>query len=148
MMEPMILQLIAMDLDEQRMISGYPIGGNIHLMIGDIYFPEEGWYDLVSADFENWLPKLISFARKHTDTCELGFMDGPCKAKFERKTSGAVQVVCLWNHQPQIPETEIDFPGFVESVCACLRKYNRILYENNFSAQFVDELNALRNLHF
>lgn len=142
-MEMISLQLELVDVDMQRVSGGYPLGGVIYFTVGDACFPEENWYDLVSIDFENWLPKITSFAFDHTDICELGFMDGPARVRFERLSTGMVTATCVWNKQHEIPAIEIDFPEFLKSVCKCIRKYNRLLHEKGIDGQFTDEIARL-----
>lgn len=145
-MEKMTLHLGAIDCDVNRVTSGNTIGGILFITIGSTYFPEENWYDMVSVDFENWIPRLISFAQNHTDSCVLDFMDGPGKVKILRLTDGIVTAACIWDHKTQIQEVEIDFYEFLDSISTCVRKFNRILYENNLPGQHMKELVLIKNI--
>lgn len=122
------------------------IGGNIHFTIGQVCFPEEGWYDLVSVDLKLWLPTIISFALNHTDSCALNLMDGPCQVKLSRDRSGTVTVICIYDGRVEIPKTEIDPAVWNESVVKTIRKYNRLLHEQGLVAQFENELSMLKEV--
>lgn len=108
---------------------GFRASGVLYIEIGGICFPDEQWYDLVSVDFEMWMPQLMSFGFGHSDCCLLQFMDGPCCIKLLRQSQGKVIATCLWNHKVEISEVEIDFLSFIKSVAACIKKMNRAIYE-------------------
>ena len=120
-------------------------GGVLYVTVGDTAFPEEGWYDLVDVDLENWLPGLLSFARGHADSCILQFMDAPAAVRLTRHNE-SIFSVCLWNHKPQIMQTEIDFPAFLDSVAKCLRRYNRVMHQQGKLPRFESELSIIRKL--
>lgn len=119
------------------------IGGTIYFSIGDTYFPDEGWYDLVSEDFLRWLPDLISFAFNHTDSCILYFMDGPAQVKYSRR-NGTVTAVCMYDGCVKVPETEIDMTEWNKSVLNSIKKYNRLLHEQGLPPQFANERKLLK----
>ena len=120
-------------------------GGVLYVTVGDTAFPEDGWYDLVHIDLQNWLPGLLSFARGHADSCTLQFMDAPAAVRVTRQ-NGIVCAVCLCDHKPQIAQTEIDFPAFLDSVAKCLRRYNRVMHQQGKLPRFESELSIIRKL--
>ena len=122
------------------------VGGILYMTIGTGFFPEERWYDMVSSDLDNWMPRLVSFAQAHTDSCVLPFMDGPCEARLAREAGGAVRVSCFWSAKAVIPPTEIDFRQFLDSVVKCVRQYDRVLYENGLECRFQRETGLLREI--
>lgn len=119
------------------------IGGTIYFSVGNVCFPDEGWYDLVSVDLERWLPSIISFAFNHTDFCDLVFMDGPAQIHFSRREGGVI-AVCTYGGRVEVPETEIDFTELIQSVLKTIRRYNRLLQEQGVASQFKNELNLLK----
>ena len=121
-------------------------GGALYVTIGETAFPEEGWYDRVAADLENWVPAICSFARGHADVCVLQFMDGPCQLRLERQES-TVTASCLWDHHVRGLPVQIDFPAFLQSVCKCIRYYQRSLFECGKPLEFQEELSALKNTY-
>ena len=122
------------------------IGGTIYFSIGEVCFPEEGWYDLVSEDLANWLPKIVSFAQNHTDSCELCFMDGPAKVEISRCYDGEISVTCIYNNKISANHTDIDHTMFFKSVVNALGKYNRFLHKNGVTAQFTNEIAVLKGV--
>ena len=120
-------------------------GGVLYVTIGGTAFPEEGWYDRVAVDLEKWIPAILSFARGHADSCVLQFMDGPCQLRLERQGS-TVTASCQWDHHVTIPPVGIEFPAFLQSVCKCIRYYQRSLYEGGKPLEFQEELTALKAL--
>ena len=122
------------------------VGGTIYFTIGDTCFPEEGWYDLISEDFPNWLPKIVSFARNHTDICELCFMDGPAKVRLLRFDSVNISVTCIYNNEISVSQTDFDPVVFYKSIVNALGKYNRFLHENGVAPQFTNEIAALKGV--
>ena len=139
------MENVILHLDKIDFHGSGTVGGVLYATIGGNPFPEPGWYDLVSADFEEWLPRLLSFAQCHTDLCVLRFMDGPCRIKLAR-SGNRVSAVCLWNQNVCIPETEIDFTAFLKSISGCIRMYSRTVYENGRKMPFTSELAILKNL--
>lgn len=135
-MKTMLLHLDEIELDIIRIEQGFPVGGEICISVDGVAFPEEKWYDMVSVDLETWVPDLISFAGSHTDFCEMRFMDGPCRVRLTRRSDGLVSAVCLWENKAQIPQTVINFPVFLSSVAACVRKLSRELYEKDDRKRF------------
>ena len=103
------------------------------------YFPAEHWRDLVTADFDVWLPRLISFAMGHSDICALPFMDGLARIELRRQSDGGIRADCLWERQVQISQ-RIDLLEFLKSVAYCLRRGNRLRYEAGEPALFAPEL--------
>ena len=116
----MILHLDDLEMGASR-------GGRIWLSIGEVCFPEEGWYDLPGVLLERWMPQLESFFLGNTDSCELGFMDGPYKVRL-RRTEGRTNVSCLYQKRIVVQDTQIDPDGFRESVKKAVRYYERMKY--------------------
>ena len=140
----MILHLDKIDYDPARVVKGYPVGGFIYVSIDDASFPEENWYDMVSVDFENWLPRLISFSSGHTDTCILTFMDGPYQIQLLRQDRGTVSAQCIRDHKVLIFKESVDFDVFIASVVRCVRQYERVLHENRQPSQYGNLLAMLK----
>ncbi len=107
--------------------SGASRGGRIWVSIGEECFPEEGWYDLPGVLLEIWVPRLESFFRGNTDSCDLCFMDGPYKIRLCR-TEKQVTVLCLEQKRIAVKETQIDPNLFHESVKKAVRYYRRMKY--------------------
>ena len=145
-MEIMTLHIDEIDIDVLRPNAGYSIGGTIYVTIGDAFFPEDQWYDLVYTDLKIWLPGLISFACNHTDSCILNFMDGPYCIRLLRQADGRVSATCLCDNTVQMPKAVIEFSAFIKSVSKSVRKYERMLYKNGLPTQFADELVQLRSI--
>ncbi len=140
-----VLHIVLNDLDANlgRDKLNLRIGGTIFFVLGETYFPEEGWYDLVSVDLENWIPGILSFARNHTDACELRFMDGPAVVKLKRHGAD-VFASCIYNQMIEVDETKIDLSELITSVIQCLRRYHRLLHERGLSPRFTNEIAALQ----
>ena len=145
-MDHLALHIDRVDFDTTRVAEGFSAGGIIYVTIGDSIFPGDQWYDKVYTDLKTWLPNLLSFGNRHTDSCILQFMDGPCQIKLVRHVDDTVWVQAVWNHQVEISSTNIDFTGFIESVLKCVRKYERLLFEIDLPVQFDKEILQLREL--
>ena len=119
-------------LDDIRIKENVPnhltVDGCIYVLVGDMYFPSYQWFDLISANFELWIPNLISFANRHTDSAVLMFMDGPYQIKLMRGKNGSVHASCLENPDRQLIIAEIDFEVFLDSVAKCLKKLATAIY--------------------
>jgi hypothetical protein len=120
-------------------------GGSLYFSYADTFFPEEAWYDLVSADLERWVPALISFGANHSDMCNLEFMDGPYCIRLMRQENNSV-VAKFYDSNKFIDQTEVDILSFLASVTACCRKFDRSLYENGFDPQFSEEIHSLKGI--
>lgn len=144
-METMILHMDQIDFNDSRISKGFSTGGTLYVSVGDTFFPEESWYDMIWEDLHTWLPGIISFAGNHTDSCVLDFMDGPYQVKFMRRGDGSVGVICSRNQTEEI-SCDIDFPIFARSVIQCLRKYDRMLFENGKPLTFSEECRKLKSL--
>lgn len=145
-MDEMLLHMDSLDFDSGRASEGFSVGGIIYVTIGDLCFPEARWYDMVYADLKSWLPRLISFAYNHTNTCVFEFMDGPYQLKLFRHTDNIITVTCLEGKKLLIAQTEIDFQTFLKSTAQCVRMYDRTLYENKKHMLFANELKDLRSI--
>jgi hypothetical protein len=53
------------------------IWGSVHFEIGDQFFPDNGWTDLVSGFVTNWLDALTQIAQGKVTHQRVWFMDGP-----------------------------------------------------------------------
>ena len=111
----------------------------LYAELNGTYFPAEGWHDLVAADLEVWLPRLISFAMGHSDACTLPFMDGPACIKLYRQSDGGIRADCLWDQRIQSSRI-IDLRELLRSAVSCLRRCNRLRYEAGECALFAPEL--------
>ena len=141
----MELILDSLDYAEDRPQSGFSSGGELHFALGNAYFPGEHWYDCVYQNLITWLPGLISFGSNHTDSCGLSFMDGPYTARLSRLPDGSITVFCFYDHR-LVTEKKISFVDFLRSVTACLRKYDRFLFEHGKETRFSKEIKQLKNL--
>lgn len=145
-MTDMRLHLEGLTYDASRFHSGYTVGGILYVTIGDTPFPGEQWYDIPFTDLKIWIPRILSFGRNHTDSCQLSFMDGPCQIRLLRHDDGKICVSCLRDQHIEIQNAEIDFPSFLNSVAKCAREYDRFLYINGSSSLFHDEISAIKAL--
>ncbi len=122
------------------------IDGNIYVSVGGVWFPSDQWFDMVSADLENWIPKLISFGKGHTDSCELRFMDGPYHIQLHRISHDEVSACCLANNRKVIPETVIDFQEFLSSCAKAIGSVGREIYRMNSLNQYDAYISELGNI--
>lgn len=141
----MELHLSQLEFDRDHQSTGFCIGGGLWLSFGDASFPEENWYDMVYTVLKYWLPGLCSFARNHTDTCVLEFMDGPYSVHM-RRICGRICASCLRDHVAVISDRELDFPVFLKSVLHACRQYDRFLYENGEKQLFSSEIIELKRI--
>ena len=123
---PMILHLD--QIDTNALTNHSNVGGNIYLQVGQIYFPEENWYDMASLLLEQWIPVILSFSKNHTNDCKLTFYDGPCCAVLCRNVDDRITVKCFYDQKIDIAETVIDFPLFLKSVVKAGNKFCRLLH--------------------
>lgn len=140
------MELMMLHLGDVYFSSDHSADGEIFFSIGDSFFPGDHWFDMISDDLDQWLPRMISFARGHTDSCTLQFMDGPCQVKLFRSDNGKVTATCLWDGKAQIPKTEIDLQVLLDSVLKAVRKYRRISYEQTGRSPYSEELTTLRTI--
>ena len=115
-------------IDTNTLTNHSNVGGNIYLQIGQAYFPEENWYDMVSLLLEQWIPAILSFSKNHTNVCKLTFYDGPCYAVLCRNADDRITVKCLYDQKIVIEETVIDFTVFLKSVVKAGNKFCRLLH--------------------
>lgn len=139
-LETLLLHLDGIDKELQT----NSVGGFIYVTLGGWFFPEEQWYDLISADLESWLPNLTSFSQEHSDYCVLQFVDGPCCIKLKRDCNGTVSAACFWNSKNEIPWTEIDFLAFLVSVVKCVNTYCKLLFMQGENTRFEDDILKLK----
>lgn len=109
---------------------GLSIDGCIYVSIHDTYFPSYQWFDMISVDFENWIPDLISFANGHTDFVILRFVDGPYQIKLCRTLNDSV-FAHLCEDQKQDITMAINFSEFLSSVAKCLNQLGTAIYAND-----------------
>lgn len=142
-METLSLVLENIQLSDNRPTDSYAVDGSIFFRLGDVSIPEENWFDLVSVDLENWVPRLLSFAQKHTDRCVLSFMDGPACVTLIR--SGAnVFTSFAYGANIEVENTEFDQNKLIKSVIKCLRRYHRLLHQNGLQPRFQKEIEMLQ----
>ena len=115
-------------IDTNTLTNHSNVGGNIYLQIGQAYFPEENWYDMVSLLLEQWIPAILSFSKNHTNVCKLTFYDGPCYAVLCRNADDRITVKCIYDQKTVTEETVIDFPLFLKSVVKAGNKFCRLLH--------------------
>ena len=115
-------------IDANSLTNHSNVGGNIYLQVGQIYFPEENWYDIASLLLEQWIPAILSFSKNHTNACKLIFYDGPCCAVLCRNVDDRITVKCFYDQKIDIAETAIDFPLFLKSVVKAGNKFCRLLH--------------------
>lgn len=142
-MEKMILHLEEIDFDPDSEPEKCTIGGVIYFTIGDTYFPEAQWYDLISRDFSEWIPRLLSFAEGHTDSCEFAFMDGPYRILLKRLPSVRVLAVATSHRNAPVFEAEIDFAGFLASAAKCVRRLGKRIHEKDSQKKYPSEISRL-----
>ena len=119
---------------------GVSVDGNICVLSGNRFFPEENWFDLVLTDLIQWLPALISFKDGHSDSCLLPFMDGPAEIRL-RRSDKLVSAEFIWNHHTEYQKEEIDFQGFVNSVVKAARQLCRELHVNHVCSDMIMQIN-------
>lgn len=105
-------------IDDLRFISGDSIDGDIFLRLGDVFFPEYKWFDLVSSVLEMWSMEICSFCLFQKNTIRLSFMDGPFFALVQRRKGEVVAGLYEAGKLVQ-PEQIIDCNYFItELICA------------------------------
>jgi len=138
------MKLIVDDIRIRCRPSGEQIAdGTIYLTIGDTCFPDGGWFDLISTDLENWIPKLLSFAKGHTDSCSLDFADGPYRVLLIRDSAGEVFVTCYEDNRKVINNKAIHLPEFLVSCAKGLRALATAFYhqeDTDQNAELISEL--------
>lgn len=140
------MDIMELCLDHVEIRQHRVVGGTIYFKINDNHFPQEHWFDAITVDLEEWLPRFLSFARNNTDSCLLLFLDGPCHMKLERHRNGSVSAVCFWDNKENIAVHDVDIPHFLETIVRSLRKYYRILHEQEIPFPFADTLSALTDV--
>lgn len=140
------MDIIELYLEDVEILRQRIIGGTIYFKVNDEYFPQEHWYDAITTDLEEWLPRLLSFARSITDTCLLRFLDGPCCVQLKRHRNGIVSAACFWDNKVAAAVPDVDFSCFLESVVRSLRKYYRVLREQEIPFPYAEALSALTDV--
>jgi hypothetical protein len=69
-----------------------PIWGRVRFSIGDRFFPDAGWTDIVAGFCVCWLRALRQLASKATTTETVLFMDGPFRADMKPTSADSVQL--------------------------------------------------------
>ena len=115
------------------------IDGCIYVSVGDVYFPAYQWFDYVSVDLDRWIPLILSFAKGHTDSCVLFFVDGPYQLRLDRNNVGDISAVCLENNVVKIKKFPIDFSEFLLSCAKVIGRLATEIYQ-------VDSMNQYKNL--
>lgn len=140
----MSMKLIVDDIRIRSDQNGYPIvDGYFYLTVEERCFPAPDWFDLISADLEDWIPKLLSFANGHTDTCSLDFVDGPYRVLLIRDSAGEVYVTCYEDNRKVINKKAIHLPEFLISFAKGLRTLATAFYHQENTAQNADLISEL-----
>ena len=119
------------------------LDGCIYVSVAQTYFPSYRWFDLVSADLENWIPKLLSFAKGHSDSCSLPFLDGPYQIRLNRSQSGEVSVLCLEDNRVMIANQHVEFSAFLLSCSKAAGRLATEIYQADGSNQFENQISKL-----
>jgi len=134
-------------IDDIRIRSGSNdkpiVDGSLYLAIRDACFPAPGWFDLISTVLEDWTPKLISFAKNHTETCSFCFFDGPYGILLIRVSAGEVRVTCSDGIRKVIQDEPINFPEFLVSFAKVLRNLATAFYHQGNAAQYGNLISEL-----
>lgn len=141
----MELYLSDLQFDLARESAGFSRGSALYFAFGDGYFPGENWYDMAYHDLKNWSSALISFARIHTDSCVLSFMDGPYALRLFRR-DGDVFAVGYRDHRNVTGEVGIEMAELIGSVVRCCRYYDRFLYQNGKDCMFSEEIRIFKSI--
>ena len=99
-------------IENLQMTKTLNVDGDIYIKLGDVCFPEAGWFDIVSSVLDIWLQEVSSFCCKQRNFCELSFMDGPFCVQIRRK-SGKVVAGLYEDGEPVQPEQVIDYKYFL-----------------------------------
>ena len=115
------------------------------MALAEGFFPEENWYDMAYHDLKNWSSALISFARNHTDSCVLSFMDGSYSLRLLRRESD-IFAVGYRENRDVTGEFRVEIAEFLHSVARCCRAYDRFLYQNGKNSLFSEEIRNFKML--
>ena len=141
----MELFLSDLQFDSARESNGFSLGGKLYLALDGEHFPEENWYDMAYLDLKNWSSALISFARSHTDSCVLSFMDGPYVLRLFRRES-EIFAVGYRDHRAVTGEVTIEIAELIGSFARCYRTYDRFLYQNGKDGLFSEEIRIFKSI--
>ena len=142
----MRLYLEYLEFDPNREDQGYSIGGELYFSLDDRFFPGENWYDMAYFDLKTWIPALLSFGMKHTDSCFFNFMDGSYAVRMDRTEDGTIFASCLYDGVPKLRQMKVDFRELIKSFLSCCRKYDRFLYEHGKEHCFFEEIKKLKTI--
>lgn len=78
-----------------------PIWGRVCLAMGEQFFPNVGWTDIVVGFCVCWLHALRQLASKETTAETVFFMDGPFRADVKLTSGDSVELVLVDFHTPE-----------------------------------------------
>lgn len=88
----MLVHVRTIELSKSSNKPIYSVWGTICVQIGDVFFPDEDWDDVLSSVLDMWLSAICDFIELSKQECILDFMDGPYRIVLHRK-SGKVEAV-------------------------------------------------------
>ena len=89
------LRLIFIDDEFLKRSQSGAIWGSVHFEIGDQYFPDSGWTDLVAGFLTNWLDSLTRIAQGKVTEQRIWFMDGPFAIDLSANDHGHLSMMFL-----------------------------------------------------
>jgi hypothetical protein len=109
----------------------------------DYCFPDTDWLDYIANRLDYWMPQLISFLTRHTDSCRLDFMDGPYFVVLQWVNSEAIARF-MKNGNQMCLDVTVDLRELAQSVVVCIRAWNRYLHLQGEESQYLRELKLLK----
>ena len=114
---------IEVDVTSITVAKSGAIWGNIYVRVGGVFFPEQGWFDLIEGGLNGWLEAVIKKSRGSA-VAEVCFFDGPFSVRFESTSSPHLwQVVLCDDHSPRREKrATVSQREVVKSVTTCAKR--------------------------
>jgi len=95
---------IHVDTGNLESVGAGALSCTIFLQIGEIFFPEQGWIDLVSRLIQPWADQIGDVIEGRIESTECCFMEGPCSFLLSAAESGNLEMklIAPWHSQDTI----------------------------------------------
>jgi hypothetical protein len=134
--------LVCVELDAAELTASGAVVAPLWLEIGDVKFPEVGWYDFPVPVLGWWIEALRELVSSTSDEATLRFMDGPFEVRLTR--SGALATAAfLRRERGHGPEAMIDPRELLASVTARARALVSALERQGLSSSQLGRLKEL-----
>ncbi|WML26147.1 hypothetical protein [Neobacillus sp. OS1-33] len=123
------------------------ITGEIYFLIGDRYFPEEGWNDFVIIILSWWHKALINIKNSQTNTThEFDFMDGPLVVKATKISENNLKLDFIKENSDTQEIFFTSISNFFQLEKSLMDVTKRLLKEINLKGWHSDEIEELEKM--